>query len=92
MEIRWSIPAADDLERICAWIESDSPEAARRVAQTVYDGCAKLRDFPNMGRASRRMAGWRELVLPRLPYIVVYRVKPDAIEISRIFHGAQNWP
>jgi plasmid stabilization system protein ParE len=27
-----------------------------------------------------------------LPYIVVYQIKPDAIEISRIFHGAQDWP
>jgi plasmid stabilization system protein ParE len=30
MEIRWSLPAAEDLERICAWIERDNPEAARR--------------------------------------------------------------
>jgi plasmid stabilization system protein ParE len=24
-------------------------------------------------------------------FIVVYQVKPDAVEISRIFHGAQDW-
>ena len=33
MEIRWSLPAAEDLERICESIERDNPEAARRVAQ-----------------------------------------------------------
>ena len=33
MEIRWSLPAADDLERICAWIERDNPEAAKRVVK-----------------------------------------------------------
>jgi len=27
-----------------------------------------------------------------IPTIAVYQVKPDAIEISRIFHGAQDWP
>ena len=43
MEVRWSIPAAEDLERICEWIERDNPEAARRVARTIYDGCARLR-------------------------------------------------
>jgi len=42
MEIRWSLPAAEDLERICAWIERDNPEAARRVAEIIYDGCAKV--------------------------------------------------
>ena len=92
MEVRWSIPAAEDLERICEWIERDNPEAARRVARTIYDECGRLKNFPNLGRASRRMAGRRELIFAPLPYIVVYQVMPNAIEISRIFHGAQDWP
>ena len=92
MEVRWSLPAVEDLERICEWIERDNPDAARRIARTIYDGCARLQNFPNMGRASLRLAGRRELVFPPLPYIVVYQVKPDIVEISRVFHGAQNWP
>lgn len=47
MQIRWSLPAADDLERICEYIGRDN---------------------------------------------AVYRVTDNAIEISRIFHGAQDWP
>lgn len=86
------MPAADDLERICEWIERDSPEAAQRVAQTIYEGCGRLRDFPHLGRASSRIPGRREFVFPPFPYIVVYQVKPHAIEISRVYHGAQNWP
>jgi toxin ParE1/3/4 len=92
MGIRWSLPAAEDLERICERIERDSPETARRVARTIYDGCARLKDFPHIGRASSRMTGRRELVFSSLPYIVVYRVTDQAVEISRIFHGAQDWP
>jgi plasmid stabilization system protein ParE len=38
------------------------------------------------------MPGWRELVFSPLPYIVVYLVTEEAIEITRIFHGAQDWP
>ena len=92
MQVRWSRPAAEDFEQICEWIERDNPEAARRVAQTIYHECGRLKDFPNLGRASRRMAGRRELTFAPLPYVVVYQVKPEAIEISRIFHGAQDWP
>jgi toxin ParE1/3/4 len=92
MQIRWSLPAVEDLERICAWIEQDNPEAARRVAQIIYDGCSQLKDFPNMGRRSRRINGRCELAFPPLPYIAVYQVKEGAVEISRIFHGAQDWP
>lgn len=91
MEIRWSLPAADDLERICRWIERDNPEAARRVAKIIYDGCSQLKHFPHVGRASRRMRGRRELTFPPLPYIAVYQLKENAVEISRVFHGAQDW-
>ena len=92
MEIRWSLPAAEDLERISQRIERDNLEAATRVAKTIYDGCAQLRDFPNLGRASRRMSERRELTFPPLPCIAVYQIKQETVEISRIFHAAQDWP
>jgi len=92
MEVRWSVPAADDLERICAWVERDNPEAARRIAVIIYAGCGKLKQFPSLGRPSRRLDGRRELAFPPLPYIAVYQVRGSIIEISRIFHGAQDWP
>jgi toxin ParE1/3/4 len=92
LKVRWSLPAAEDLERICERIERDNPEAARRVARTIYDGCTRLKDFPHLGRASSRMTGRRELVFAPLPYIVVYQVTDNSVEISRIFHGAQDWP
>jgi len=92
MEVRWSVPAAEDLERICARIERNNPEAARRVAKIIYDGCTQLRDFPNLGHESHRMDGRRELAFPPLPYVAVYRIKQNAVEISRIFHGAQDRP
>ncbi len=92
MQVRWFWPAAEDLERICERIERDNPEAARRVARTVYDGCTRSQDFPHLGRSSGRVAGHRELVFPSLPYIVVYQVTEQAVEISRIYHGAQDLP
>jgi toxin ParE1/3/4 len=91
MKVRWSLPAAEDLERIFEWIERDNPEAARRVAQTIYEQCARLKDLPFLGRVSRRMDDRRELIFGSLPYVVVYQVKSEAVEISRIFHGAQDW-
>jgi len=51
-----------------------------------------LQDFPHLGRASNRAPGRRELVFSPLPYIVVYQVTENTVEISRIFHGAQDWP
>ncbi|MGB8888178.1 MAG: type II toxin-antitoxin system RelE/ParE family toxin [Candidatus Korobacteraceae bacterium] len=91
MEVRWSPQAFEDLERIFRRIQKENPNAAHDVAKTLYDGCTALKKFPNLGR-SGRMKGRRELVFPPLPYIVVYQVKADAVEISRIYHAAQDWP
>jgi addiction module RelE/StbE family toxin len=89
MEVRWSTLAVEDLERIFRHIEKDNPTAARETVKAIYDGCEALRDFPRRGRPGR-MNGRRELVFS--PYIVVYQVKEHAVEISRIYHGAQDWP
>ncbi len=70
-------------------IAKDNPAAARETVKAIYDGCRVLKDFPRSGRLGR-MEGRRELVFS--PYIAVYQVKGRAVEISRIYHGAQDWP
>jgi plasmid stabilization system protein ParE len=37
MQIRWSPEAAGDLESIVDYIANESPAAALRVAQSIYD-------------------------------------------------------
>jgi toxin ParE1/3/4 len=89
IEIRWSTPAVEDLENIFRRIEKDNPTAARETVEAIYLGCETLKNFPQRGRPGR-MKGRRELIFP--PYIAVYQVKPHTVEISRIYHGAQDWP
>ena len=93
MQIRWSPAAADDLEQLFDYIRTDNPSAAQRVAQTIYDRAGGLGTHPYQGRRGR-VEGTRELPLPPLPFIVVYRVleHSDAIEIVNVIHGAQRWP
>jgi plasmid stabilization system protein ParE len=31
-------------------------------------------------------------VFSPLPYVAVYRVRDEAVEIARVLHGAQRWP
>jgi toxin ParE1/3/4 len=91
MRIRWSPEAAEDLERIVGRIQQKDRAAAQRVATTIFNGVRSLRAFPNRGRAGR-FPGSRELVFSPLPYIAVYRIRGEVIEISRIHHGAQDRP
>ena len=89
MRIRWTLPAAEDLEQITRYIQQDDPSAALRVAKTIYDGCEGLVLLPYRGRTGK-VLDTREIVFTPLPYIAVYRVKGSIIEILHIWHGAQN--
>jgi toxin ParE1/3/4 len=91
MQIRWSPEAAEDLERIGRLIQRDKPIAAKNTVLTLYRGIADLKNFPNRGR-SGRIEGTRELTFPSLPYIAVYRLHQGAVEVVRVYHGAQDWP
>jgi addiction module RelE/StbE family toxin len=91
MQVRWSPESAEDLDRIVSYIRPDNPAAAQRVAKTIYAAAAGLRAFPYRGRMGR-VEGTREVPLPPLPFVIVYRVLPEAVGISNIIHGAQRWP
>ena len=91
MLIRWSPAAADDFSRIIEFIRRDSPQAAQRVAQAIYDSADSLSLFPYKGRTGR-VEGTRERPLPSLPFIVVYRIAKDGLEIANVLHGAQKYP
>jgi toxin ParE1/3/4 len=91
MQVRWSLAAAEDLSRIFQYIRQEKPSAAERVVRTIYESAGFLESFPNRGKAGR-VVGTRELPLPSLPFVVVYRVLEHAVEIANVIHGAQRWP
>lgn len=91
MQVRWSTAAAQDLFRIVEYIRRENAPAAQRVGKTIYEIVGSLSSFPHLGRLGR-VEGTRELPIPSLPFLVVYRVTQDVIEIAGVIHGAQRWP
>ncbi|WP_315704379.1 MULTISPECIES: type II toxin-antitoxin system RelE/ParE family toxin [unclassified Bradyrhizobium] len=88
----WSPEAIADLVALRAYIAQDNPTAARRVALHIIRNIETLLPSrPEMGRPGR-VPGTRELVIPRTPYIVPYRLVDDTIQILRVFHSARQWP
>ena len=92
MPIRWTQPAARDFTQICDYIGQHASAAiARRVALSIYESINVLAEFPQQGRLGRK-SGTRELIFTGLPYLAIYRIRSDVVEILRVLHGAQNWP
>ncbi len=92
MIVEWSQRAADDLASLRAYIAEDDPAAAKRVGLHIVQSVESLlAEQPQMGRPGR-VSGTRELVVPRMSYIVPYRIRNNRIQVVRIYHGARRWP
>ena len=91
MRVRWLRTALRNLDHHANYIAKDNPDAARRAVERVRAAVSQLAQYPSMGRIGR-VPGTRELIVGGAPWIIVYRVRADAVEIIRVLHGAQKWP
>ena len=87
----WAQFALSDRDDIFTYIEAENPRAAIHVDEQIVLAARRLLDFPESGRPGR-LAGTRELVIPRTPYIAAYAVTADTVRVLRILHSPQMWP
>ncbi len=91
MKVKWSPLALAHLDGIVRYIAQDNVAAALKLQKTISRQVAHLASHPNRGRPGR-VEGTRELVIPRTPYLVIYRVRKAEVTFARVLHGAQRWP
>ena len=91
MKVLFNEVARNDILRIHDYIHQRSPAAAARVVISIQLATNRLSSFPYSGR-SGGVAETREVVVAQLPYIVVYRIMPEYIEVIAVFHAAENRP
>lgn len=89
MKVVWRSRAEQELTRQLAYLAAQNPFAAERMRDRIDERVTALMTFPNSGRPSRR-SDVRELVIFGTPYVAIYRVRGDEIEILRFFHTSQN--
>jgi|ERR1700733_1970947 toxin ParE1/3/4 len=87
--VLWTRTALRHLSEAREYIEIDDPEAAARQIDRIELSVNHLRSFPMMGRGGMR-SGTREFAVPGTPYILVYRVRGEALEVLAVLHGARN--
>ena len=76
--------ALRDLDRIQTYIKSYDPDAAKRISQQIKASATKLKQFPNLGRQSEDI-DIRLLQVAGRPYLLLYRLMDDGIEIISVF-------
>lgn len=93
MRIIWLRRALESQREAIDYVSLENPEAALQQLDEIERQTDLLAEFPEMGRVGR-IAGTRELVINKTPFILVYRVQVDlqTIEILRLLHGARKYP
>jgi addiction module RelE/StbE family toxin len=92
LRVIWTRRYLRELTAIGDYVAERNPRAAARLVNIIHSKTQTLLSAnPFIGRRGE-IGGTRELVIPRTPYIVAYRVCEDAVEILFVQHGAQEWP
>jgi toxin ParE1/3/4 len=91
VKLRFTSHATRQLDHIAEYINEENPAGALRVGDRVRETVRSLTRFPSLGRPGSQ-AGTSEIIVPGLPYIVVYRLAGDTVEILGIYHTAQLRP
>ncbi len=88
----WSPQALRDLEGIRDYIAADSSLYAALVVERIVVGVERLREFPESGRVvpERGDPAIREVIVR--PYRVVYRLRPNVVEIATVFRASRILP
>jgi toxin ParE1/3/4 len=91
VRIRWTPAAAADMQGINNYLQDRQPGYRQPTMRKLYEKIRGLKDAPHVGRPGN-VEGTRELLFPPMPYVAVYRVNGQTIEIWRIYHAARNRP
>jgi plasmid stabilization system protein ParE len=85
----WAPQAIEDVESIRTYVARDSAHYADLLVERIVAAVGRLETFPRSGRVVPEVGdeSLREVVYQN--YRIVYRLKPRAVEIITVFHGAR---
>ncbi len=87
--MRWTRLALADFEQAHDHISKENPQAARQIAQRILDATERLLEHPHIGRVGEDEES-REWHVDKTPYLLIYSIKRDVIELWRVWHESQD--
>lgn len=87
-KIRFQRRALNDLERLVRFITLEDTAAATRFGYALVQAVENLANAPARGRAYDLARGIRSIPFP--PFRAYYRVKGEALEVLKLWHGARR--
>lgn len=90
MIVEYSTRALGDVARIGERSRAEfGPAIVREFEERLREVELMLADNPNVGRRFRDRPGVRRIPLGRFPFLVIYRVLPNAVRILHVRHTSR---
>jgi toxin ParE1/3/4 len=88
--LNWSARSRRDLLLIDAFYAQFGLPTAIRVIAAILNAAMTLEQHPRIGLRGKR-PGTRHQVVAEYPYIIVYRVRRNSVQIARVLHQMRRY-
>jgi plasmid stabilization system protein ParE len=82
----WSAVAVRHLREVVEFFQSENARGTVSLRRRILETAERIGQMPYSGSVGR-IKGTREVVAPRSPFIVVYQVSGQRVEIVGIWYG-----
>jgi addiction module RelE/StbE family toxin len=91
MKLRYTEQARKDMDSLYQYVAREDPNAAQGVVERMAAMIEHLPQHPALGLRGR-LPEVLELVIPNLPFVVVYELSKKTIDVLAIIHKSRRWP
>ncbi|MGB9430262.1 MAG: type II toxin-antitoxin system RelE/ParE family toxin [Gammaproteobacteria bacterium] len=92
MRVHWTPEARAQLVGIHDYIAQESSSVAKRVTQRIASRCEQIAALPRSGHKARDFNRDDIRELFSRPYRIIYRIKPEQIDILTVMHYRRLLP
>ena len=92
MKVLWTENAIDHLANIYEYIAFNSPTYARHMVDRITRRTEQIAEHNLSGRKVPEYDAENMRELIEKPYRIIYRIRPDQIDIIAVIHGARLMP
>jgi toxin ParE1/3/4 len=92
MKVYWTNNALEHLVNIYEYIALNSPAYAKRMVDKITRRSLQVAEHPLSGRIVPEYDAEDIRELIESPYRIIYRIKPDQIDVLAVIHGSRLLP
>jgi plasmid stabilization system protein ParE len=90
MKVHWTQTAEKHLDALYSHIARDSSEYANRMVDRLTARSLQIAEFPESGRKVPEFDANQIREVIEGPFRIIYRIKPDQIDVLAVIHGAMD--